>query len=300
VERNKVKFFYALTRIDRRLIYLVLTVLVILPFFLKFSIPQNIMPQTKRLFDFIERLNPEDNKAVLVSIDYTPQTMPECHPMAISILTHCFKKRIPVLGVSFDPQAPGLAIEAFNTVINNLNARAKTYSDSIIYGRDYVYLGWKSGRIAALMEMGEKISNVFPRDYYNNYTDSLPLMERIKNYRDISIAIILAAADYPQEWLMYAQARYGLKLGAGLTAVMAPKYYPFLQTGQLSGMMSGMKGAAEYENLLLTAGYTEETGKAEIGMNSQTLIHLLIIFLIIIGNIGYMATRKQSVKRQNG
>lgn len=294
------KFFYALTRIDRRLIYLVLTVLVILPFFLKFSIPQNIMPQTKRLFDFIERLNPEDNKAVLVSIDYTPQTMPECHPMAISILTHCFKKRIPVLGVSFDPQAPGLAIEAFNTVINNLNARAKTYSDSIIYGRDYVYLGWKSGRIAALMEMGEKISNVFPRDYYNNYTDSLPLMERIKNYRDISIAIILAAADYPQEWLMYAQARYGLKLGAGLTAVMAPKYYPFLQTGQLSGMMSGMKGAAEYENLLLTAGYTEETGKAEIGMNSQTLIHLLIIFLIIIGNIGYMATRKQSVKRQNG
>jgi len=295
-----VKFFYALTRIDRRLIYLVLTVLVILPFFLKFSIPQNIMPQTKRLFDFIERLNPEDNKAVLVSIDYTPQTMPECHPMAISILTHCFKKRIPVLGVSFDPQAPGLAIEAFNTVINNLNARAKTYSDSIIYGRDYVYLGWKSGRIAALMEMGEKISNVFPRDYYNNYTDSLPLMERIKNYRDISIAIILAAADYPQEWLMYAQARYGLKLGAGLTAVMAPKYYPFLQTGQLSGMMSGMKGAAEYENLLLTAGYTEETGKAEIGMNSQTLIHLLIIFLIIIGNIGYMATRKQSVKRQNG
>uniref|UniRef100_A0A7C6EFX1 Uncharacterized protein n=1 Tax=candidate division WOR-3 bacterium TaxID=2052148 RepID=A0A7C6EFX1_UNCW3 len=300
MERNKVKFFYALTRIDRRLIYLVLTVLVILPFFLKFSIPQNIMPQTKRLFDFIERLNPEDNKAVLVSIDYTPQTMPECHPMAISILTHCFKKRIPVLGVSFDPQAPGLAIEAFNTVINNLNARAKTYSDSIIYGRDYVYLGWKSGRIAALMEMGEKISNVFPRDYYNNYTDSLPLMERIKNYRDISIAIILAAADYPQEWLMYAQARYGLKLGAGLTAVMAPKYYPFLQTGQLSGMMSGMKGAAEYENLLLTAGYTEETGKAEIGMNSQTLIHLLIIFLIIIGNIGYMATRKQSVKRQNG
>ncbi|MGB9720713.1 MAG: hypothetical protein ACPL28_04430 [bacterium] len=294
------KFFYALTKIDRRLIYLVLTVLVILPFFLKFRIPQNIMPQTRRLFDFIEGLSPEDNKAVLLSIDYTPQTMPECHPMAISILTHCFKKKLPVIGVSFDPQAPGLAIEAFNTVVNNLNSEAKTNNDSMIYGRDYVYLGWKSGRIAALMEMGEKISNVFPKDYYNNYTDSLPLMERIKNYRDVSIAIILAAADYPQEWLMYAQARYGLKLGAGLTAVMAPKYYPFLQTGQLSGMMSGMKGAAEYENLLLSAGYTEETGKAETGMNSQTLIHLLIVVLIVIGNIGYLATRKQSVKRQNG
>lgn len=294
------KFLYALTRIDRRLIYLILTVLVIVPFFLKFKISQNTMPQTKRLYDFIEGLDPKENKAVLVSIDYTPQTMPECHPMAISILTHCFKKKIPVVGVSFDPQAPGLAIEAFTTVVNKINVLAKSNSDSIIYGRDYIYLGWKSGRIAALVEMGERIGNVFPKDYYNNYIDSLPLMQRIRSYRDISIAIIIAAADYPQEWLMYAQARYGLKLGAGLTAVMAPKYYPFLQTGQLSGMMSGMKGAAEYENLLLEYGYTEGTGKAETGMNSQTLIHLLIIFLIIIGNIGYLATRKRQTNWLNG
>ncbi len=292
-------FLNLLTKIDRRFIYLIITLLVIIPFFLKFHIPQNIMPQTRRLFDFVEELNPYDNKAVLISIDYTPQTMPECQPMAISILTHCFKKKIPVLGVSFDPQAPGLAIEAFNTVVNNLNARAKTKADSVIYGRDYVYLGWKSGRVATLMEMGERIGNVFPRDYYNNLTDSLSLMQRITNYRDVSIAIILAAADYPQEWLMYAQARYGLRIGAGLTAVMAPKYYPFLQTGQLSGMMAGMKGAAEYENLLLQYGYVAESGKAETGMNSQTLVHLMIIVLILIGNIGYFSTQNKK-KRKNG
>ncbi|MGQ9663850.1 MAG: hypothetical protein ACUVUH_00760 [bacterium] len=290
-------FFKALTSINRRMIYLVLTILVILPFFLRFHIPQNIMPQTRKLYDFIDNLKPQANKAVLLSIDYTPQTMPECHPMAINVLTHCFKRRIPVIGISFDPQAPGLAIEAFNAVVSMMNIQANSRKDSIIYGEDYVYLGWKSGRIAALMEMGEKISNVFPRDYYNNYTDSLPLMQKIRNYRDISIAIIIAAADYPQEWLMYAQARYGLEIGTGLTAVMAPKYYPFLQTGQLAGMMSGMKGAAEYENLLLKSGYTQATGKAETGMNSQILIHLLIITLIIIGNIGYWGThRKKDLK----
>lgn len=287
------KFFKSMTSINRRIIYLVLTILVILPFFLRFHIPQNIMPQTRKLYDFIDRLEPETNQAVLISIDYTPQTMPECHPMAISILTHCFKKRIPVIGISFDPQAPGLAIEAFSDVVSKLNSQVNSSKDSIIYGEDYVYLGWKSGRIAALMEMGEKISNVFPRDYYNNYTDSLPLMQKIRNYHDLSIAIVIAAADYPQEWLMYAQARYGLEIGAGLTAVMAPKYYPFLQTGQLSGMISGMKGAAEYENLLLKSGYTKATGKAEIGMNSQILIHLLIIILIIIGNIGYLGIRRK-------
>ncbi|MEO0142106.1 MAG: hypothetical protein ABIL70_00615 [candidate division WOR-3 bacterium] len=293
------KWFEIVSRIDRRIIYSLLTIFVIIPFFLKIKIPQNIMPQTERLFKFIEGIPPND-KAVMLSIDYTPQTMPECHPMAIALLRHCFKKGIPVLGVSFDPQAPGLAVVAFNTVVDEFNRQAGSRSDSLIYGRDYVYLGWKSGRVAALIEMGEGITGVFPKDYFDNATDTLTLLKRIVNYKDIALVVVLAAGDYPQEWILYAQTRYGVKIGAGLTAVMAPKYYPFLQTGQFSGMMSGMKGAAEYENLLVRYGYATETGKAEMAMNSQTLVHLLIIFLIVIGNIGYLATRKESVKRLNG
>jgi hypothetical protein len=82
-------------------------------------------------------------------------------------------------------------------------------------------------------------------------------------------------------------------VGAGLTAVMAPKYYPFLQTGQLSGLLSGMKGAAEYENLIYQKGYARSLGKAETGMNSQSMIHLLIIVLIVLGNIGYFFSRRK-------
>ena len=84
-----------------------------------------------------------------------------------------------------------------------------------------------------------------------------------------------------------------MKVGAGLTAVMAPKYYPFLQTGQVSGMMSGMKGAAEYEKLVLEHGYATELGTAETGMNSQSMIHILIIVFILLGNIGYFFSRRK-------
>ena len=116
---------------------------------------------------------------------------------------------------------------------------------------------------------------------------------RCGNYKDIAIAIILAAADYPIDWIRYPQTRYGVKVGAGLTAVMAPKYYPFLQTGQVSGMMSGMKGAAEYEKLVLEHGYATELGTAETGMNSQSMIHILIIVFILLGNIGYFFSRRK-------
>jgi hypothetical protein len=271
---------------------LLLTFFVILPFFIPLTISQNIMPQTQKLFDFIEAI-PQNDKVVLIAFDYTPQTMPECRPMAIALLKHCFARSLPVIGVSYDPQGPGLAVEAFATVVDEINAQATTREDSLIYGEDYVYLGWKSGRIAALLEMGENIKGVYPRDHFRNAVDSFPLMQRVNNYKQVAIAIVLAAADYPLDWIRYPQTRYGVKVGAGLTAVMAPKYYPFVQTGQISGMMSGMKGAAEYEKLILNKGYAQELGTAETGMNSQSMIHILIIVFIILGNIGYFFTRRK-------
>ncbi len=285
------KWYERLTRIDRRVIYLLLTLFVILPFFVPFEIPENIMPQTQRLFDFIDSI-PSRGQAVILSFDYSPSTQPECHPMSIAILRHCFHKRIPVIGISFEPQGPGLALDALAQVADEMNAAAKSREDSVIYGEDYVYLGWKSGRVAAMLEMGERITSVYPVDYFQRRTDSLPLMARIRNYKDVAIAIIIAAATYPDEWVMYPQARYGIKVAAGLTAVMAPEYYPFLQTGQFSGMISGMKGAAEYEKLILDHGYTDRPGRAETGMNSQSMIHLLIIIFIVIGNIGYFFARR--------
>ncbi|HEC79358.1 MAG TPA: hypothetical protein ENI34_09530 [candidate division WOR-3 bacterium] len=286
------KWYQAISSIDRRIIYLLLTLFIILPFFVPFKMHQNIMPQTQKLFDFVESI-PPDEKAVMISFDYTPQTMPETQPMAIALLKHCFARGIPVIGVSFDPQGPGLAVDAFATVAEEFNAEAKTHRDSIIYGEDYVYLGWKSGFVAAILDMGESIAGVFPRDHFRNSIDSFPLMQHVKNYKEIAIAIILSGAAYPESWVLYAQSRYGVKIGAGLTAVMAPRYYPFLQTGQFSGMMSGMKGAAEYENLIVQHGYTDKLGRAETGMNSQSMIHILIIVLIILGNIGYIFSRRK-------
>jgi hypothetical protein len=51
-------------------------------------------------------------------------------------------------------------------------------------------------------------------------------------------------------WITYARPKYGLNVAVGVTAVMAADMYPYLQSGQLVGMLSGLKGAAEYEKLV--------------------------------------------------
>ncbi len=73
---------------------------------------------------------------------------------------------------------------------------------------------------------------------------------------------------------------------------MAPDNYPFLQTGQLVGQLGGMKGGAEYEQLIVDAGYYQKPGMASKAMSAIAYSHILIILLIVLGNIGYFVTRQ--------
>ncbi len=278
--------------IDRRIIYLLLTAGVVFPLVRPLNIPQNIMPQTKKLFDYVDSVAPYD-KAVLLSGDYAPGTMPENHPMFYALLRHCLARRVRVIVISLDPQNPSLCLEGLATVTSGMNQSAQSRSDSVIYGRDYVYLGWKSGIVAAIMGMGESISMIYPRDYYQNQTDTLEMMRSIKNYKQVAIVISIAGAAYPESYLAYGQSRYGVRVGAGVTAVMAADYYPYLQTGQFTGMMAGMKGAAEYEVLNERAGYTTAFKTAGQGMDSQSLVHILIIAAIILGNVFFFIGRRK-------
>jgi hypothetical protein len=278
--------------IDRRVIYLLLTLCIVLPLVVPINIPQNIMPQTKKLFDYIESIEPY-GRAVLLSGDYAPGTSPENHPMYLALLRHCLARHVRVIIISLDPQNPSLALDGIAEVMPEFNRRAKSRADSVIYGRDYVYLGWKSGIVAAIMGMGESITMIYPRDYYQNQTDTLEMMKAIRNYRQVAIVVSIAGAAYPESYLAYGQSRYGVKVGSGVTAVMAADYYTFLQTGQFTGMLSGMKGAAEYEVLNEQKGYTTAFKRAGQGMDSQSLVHILIIVAIVLGNVFFFAERRK-------
>jgi hypothetical protein len=62
---------------------------------------------------------------------------------------------------------------------------------------------------------------------------------------------------------------------------------PFVQAGQVKGLLQGLRGAAEYELLSGSAGI------AAAGMDAQSLGHLLIIGSILVGNVAYFMSKKQ-------
>ncbi len=288
--------FTRLLKIDRRWIYLVLWLVVLIPLIFPFKIQPQPTSTVAMLFNYIDTM--PENKALAISVDYTPDTRAELQPMTVALLRHAFaiKRRVGILAMSV--YGLGLAEEAIQEVTQDFNAHARTRDDSIIYGEEYVFWGWTTPALTVMLGMGERITNVFPVDYYGNKTENLPIMRHIKNYDDIGILVTLAASAIPRSWINYAQTQFGVNLSCGITAVSAADFYPYVNSGQFIGMLAGMKGAAEYEQLvsqrMIKNGMDWALrNRGTEAMSSQTAAHLAIMGFIILGNIAYFATRRR-------
>ena len=285
------KFLETLAKIDRRVIYAVLFVVVTLPLIFPSVLKVTAMTPVEKLFDAVDAT--PDGQAIILDCSYAPQIKAEVEPMTIALLRHAFKARKKVLIISLYAEMIGLATRAINQVTGEFNSVAETYEDSLIYGRDYIYLGWQPPPIVPMLGMGESITGIYVVDYYGNQTDTLEMMQYIRNYNDINILISLSGSRIPISWAAYAQNRYGVPVGVGCTAVSGADFYPYYQTGQFTGLMVGMKGAAEYEELVESRYGVKGKRAASEAMPSLTYAHLVIILFIVIGNIGFFFQRRK-------
>ena len=285
------KLIDRMTKIDRRIIYLVLALVVILPLVFPTALKVKPMTPVEKLYDAVDNI--PEGKALILDCSYAPQIKPEVEPMVIAVLRHAFAKRKKVLVLALYVQMLGLAQKALTQVTEEFNSVAQTNADSIIYGRDYVFLGWTPPPLIPMLGMGESIIGVYPADYYGNQTDTLELMQYIKNYNDVGILVCLSGSAIPKSWVAYAQNRFGVAVGVGCTAVSGADFYPYYQTGQFSGLMVGMKGAAEYEELVEEKLQVKEKRMASESMLSLTYAHVIIMIFIIIGNVGFFFQRRR-------
>ena len=264
-----------LLNLDRRWIYLVIGIVTFLPILVMVDMPVKITPEVKSVYDRIESL--PEGTAIMIPMEYSPDTMAELQPMARAVLRHCFSRGLKVLSTSLQIQGVLLIEQDLRTVANEYGK---------VYGKDYVFLGYKPYPDNVILNMGENFRVSFPLDYYNNPLDSLPMMAGINNYSNVACIVNINATSGVDSWITYANGRYGADLALGVTAVIATDYYAFLQSGQLFGLMGGLKGAAEYERLI------GKKGVANRAMTSVSVAHIFIILFIIIGNIAFIAVGK--------
>jgi len=266
--------------LDRRWIFLLVALAVIYPLIVVPHFPIGISPEARNLYNTVEAL--PDSSIVMLTFDIYAQALAETEPMARAALHHMFRKNMKVVTVSTIPFG-GPSVE--ERVTRELAAE---YGK--VYGVDYVNLGYKPNYVSVLKGMGLSIESIYPTDNSGTPLAQLPLMQKVKNYQDMKMVFVIADNGIIDYWVSIVHAQYNIPVGAGVTAVMAPKQYAYAASGQLVGLLGGMKGAAEYEILV------GKPALAVTGMGAQSLIHFLIIGLIILGNLGYFMVKRAKAR----
>jgi hypothetical protein len=376
--------FERLQALDRRWIYIVVALAIIIPLMVPYNSDVVTTPPTENLYQLIDSYAGRSDRAILICFAHDAATMPELYPMEIALLRHCFERKIKVFTITFYAAGAPIIDFAINTV-------KEEYPD-IQSGVDYCNFGYKIMQMITALGMGDNIATAIDTDAEGRKLANLPIMKNIVNYNEMNLIIETSGSSAGGVWITYARSKFGANVAVGVTAVMAADEYPFLQSGQLIGMLTGLKGAAEYEKLVdVFAAYRddffptgrpfskeilrdpsinklinittqtravftpqeyqafltkypgqgssldklkqEEDGKvvfdlkkitpdeqkvmgdqlynalnkktynilykfktARIGMNAQSIAHIMILVFILIGNIGYFATRNKDKK----
>ena len=240
----KLNFFERLQQLDRRWIYIVVALAIIVPLMIPYNSDNVTSPPTENVYQLVDSFAGREDRAILMSFYHDASTMPELYPMQIAIIRHCFERNIKVFFLSFLPTGAPIIDMAINTV--------KEEYPEIKSGTDYCNFGYIPLTLAmpTVIGMGDNIATAVPTDAEGRKTENLPIMKGINNYSEMNLVIEFSGSVAGGYWLTYARPKFGTNIAVGVTAVMAADEYPYLQTGQFIGMLAGLKGAAEYEKLV--------------------------------------------------
>jgi hypothetical protein len=249
---------------------------------MRFKLPMKVSGDVQLLYDALAKL-PKGSK-VLAAYDFDPPSAPELQPMSDAFMAYAFKHDLKVIIMGLWPQGPQQAQMSVTKALEMEEIAAK----KLQYGTDYVNLGFQSGNEFVIQSMGTAFRQMFPRDIYNTDYSQIPLLNGVENFSNIDFVMNFSSGKPGTvEWVQIAVDRYNVRVGAGNTAVQAPSVYPYLSSGQLTGLLGGMSGAAEFELA------TNELGKATTFILSQSFAHMVVIAFILIGNVALFLSRKK-------
>jgi hypothetical protein len=278
--RTKMNFLEKLKKIDRRVIYLLVCLSIIIPLLPGFDFlifPVTPTKETVEIFNEIEGLEPGD--AVFIDWAFDPSSKAELMPIFEAFFKHCLKKDLRVFIYYASINGINLGKESVKKI-----TAMEEFSHKV-EGVDYLNIEY--------IPIGPDI-RIFNMDvdFKGTYKKEGKIFEGIETLKDIKYTLGLSGSAYHQTHIDM-QIRFNFKFGLAVTAVLGPDYVPFLQTGQLTGLSNGLRGAAEYERLVSEKYDVNYFGSATKGMSSLTLSHLVIFGFVIIGNIVYYLEKKK-------
>ena len=297
---NLKKYLINLGNLDRRYIFLLIGLSVLIPLIKPnwINIPIKTTNNSQIVFNELNKLNEGDR--VLVSFEYGASTKPEIHPMSVAVLQHLFSRGVKVYTVPLWPEGLMMAKYAIQEVVDSKLFNIKEHID-------YVSFPYKAGGEIIIRGIATDLRSIFTQDVNNILLQDIPMMEGVNQISDFDFVFDLSAGvPGNAEWVQFACDEYNVPLSSGCTSIMVTDAIPYVESGQIRGILAGMPGAAEYEQMVfnylnsldknkhMNPNMEVLPGKATSRMSAQSIAHVLMVIFIILGNISYYLLRKRA------
>ncbi len=266
-----------LQHIDSRIIYGILAFAILVPIIQPFAVPIKVSEDVQKVYDRVDNLKPGD--VIVMSFDMSAGSAPETFPIPEAILRHLAQKDgVKVVALSFySPDGPEWGEKALEI----LRDAGKEY------GVDYINLGYRAGGETAVAYAAKDMHAAFPKDFNGEDIKRFPIMEHIKTASDIHTFFTFSSSG-PDMYIRQLKEMYGTAIIPGISFTITPTVLPLYDSGDLAGLLGGLRAAAEYE--LLTGQIATGSG----AMGAELLGHLTILVFLIIGNACYFLRRREA------
>lgn len=269
-----------LLNLDRRFMYILMFLVILFPLVRPLGLPVPITPDVQRTYDWIQT-NLQEGDVVFVDVDFDPAQAPELLPQLESVVSDLMSSGVKMVLGTFLTGGFMYQKKVVEEIAPKFGYR---------YGEDIVSLPFKAGNESAYNALGKDILGLYREDFRGHRLDGMPLWESLGSFKDFQASFCFCAGDQGIWMIRHLGQATGVPVINGTVASSGAFMTPFWESGQLSGFIVGMSGAAEYESL---SGFS---GTALSGMDAQSFGHLLISFLVVAGNVGYLASKRKEVR----
>jgi len=291
-------FLEKLGNIPNRIIFAVIMILVIIPLIFPVILPINISAETQMVYAAIDAIQPGDYIRICSGVSpYAPIDMGYT---IMAILRQLWSKEGPngehvrIVFVSWTGNS-----EYLDLVIRY--AIGSDWGTKIKYGIDYVNLG----NVLAMTDAGfatlaRDAWAAVSYDFYGTPLANIPLAAHVKGWNMAQFKLNICntgGTAHSLGQIVGYFLPYFPDLKTNALFMGDSQIYSFwvgyAHAGFIRGITNGVFTAAELEKLEVQKGIKLQAMYANATLGPYNLVNLFVIFLIVIGNISYFATRKK-------
>lgn len=267
-----------MARIDRKLVYLIMLLIVIVTALYPIYVPVYITDHTRELYSEIDKISSDD--IVLVYMGALPVRYAQMKDGYAVTLWHMMQKQPKLIFCAMEPGG----VPLIDTLLDEPQLKEALSDLGYVEGENYVNLGLVYQE-AGLVELVQDFHAATRDAYQGTWLDA------VQDGSDFDYVIDFQGQASYGLLVQHLYTTYQTTIFTILTAAGYPSALPFLQAGQLKASLNGPIATTEYEMIALS-GLNWEPSDSVALAGTFSATHMVWLALIIIGNIGYLGWEK--------